>query len=895
MSTEKNTCVRIIGQTGGQFVVRQGNDEQAGGGQAYPFLQRFEKWGIINRSAKAPAIQSGADAIYPSLRTVKDGKVIDILIPTDSRSPHPTEGVPGLEDVNEPMRGLSTADFLNQVGLNVSLRRGDAVLSKRLSRVFSPYRWWAFMDNDDVNIVHSDEIDPAVWDGIGLVSRDFMKRYIVACQIAWMQAGIAEKFQKRYTQELLHCNRFEITIMTEQGQEKGDVVVVDTMPHYAKCADFLFPTGSTKTEVAFHKGVFVGVRQPRHAKRRMRLDAQSLINLYGFFTNEQLIAWLEADSAEWLAAIADGRTDTLMSNMLHAESAAELDKLTDWWLGDYFASGGQAMWFSGVVQALGRQRNKQLNIGTQMKSRFPIPGGRYYIAPASTVGIDVPCGFVHLSDKYASAFVNDADWKTYIVDVLGGADGDDAVWCLPFTDVGDVVDEIDPVTGEVTTHDGKRVLLWRSPNQPGEYVLLHPTDRTADLDYAWAEMDSRALPTRIDEMGDTVVYGELPVPPSPAETPDYSIQLMTEAIARTQANSGVLGSYVNVLMVCYAMLGRLPKWLPARLEDVIDGSVKDGRDLSPVMDWCQNTAVPTLTQHLVISAGLVHRIAGFTDNPIQTTTGHWYDQLLTAAKQHLAELQQQVNALSQQTCPPIEALDIGIEYAETAAGALSLYRRRIAQTQARQIASASTYANAHAETLTALKNAREAQIPTVGVMCGLMLKLYVGGVDSATADNILWQSAIAENAPCQSTMTDLMLATLRHIGLLGDPTWSEIGAVLAYEDAPETEAVAATFNGAWFNLNAANDGPYTTMRDVPKPLASQLKASLADQVTAMVGTTLALREVDGRIVADTSYGVLFGYLKRGQEPALAGIKQVMVRYAEATADGNVGMILQPVK
>ena len=40
------------------------------------------------------------------------------------------------------------------------------------------------------------------------------------------------------------------------------------------------------------------------------------------------------------------------------------------------------------------------------------------------------------------------------------------------------------------------MLVWRSPNQVGEYVVLKPTEQSHDL--PWATADGRKLPPRVD-------------------------------------------------------------------------------------------------------------------------------------------------------------------------------------------------------------------------------------------------------------------------------------------------------------------------------------------------------------------------------------------------------------
>src|SRR5690606_20724898 len=104
----------------------------------------------------------------------------------------------------------------------------------------------------------------------------------------------------------------------------------------------------------------------------------------------------------------------------------------------------------------------------ERRLRCPVPGGRYYIFPSAVGGQEVPAGHIELDPATATAWVNGGDWLDYIVDVLGGCDGDDALWVFPFTD-----------------SDGeKKVLAWRSPNQLGEYVVLKPTEDYHTIQWA---------------------------------------------------------------------------------------------------------------------------------------------------------------------------------------------------------------------------------------------------------------------------------------------------------------------------------------------------------------------------------------------------------------------------
>ena len=243
--------------------------------------------------------------------------------------------------------------------------------------------------------------------------------------------------------------------------------------------------------------------------------------LHRFFTTERLLTWLKQESQFFLATLHNGEIEQLLHNLLNVDSAEALTKLENWWLGSYFAGGGAAMWFSGVVQALARQRHKQLAMQINGKHRFPIPGARLYIFPAAVGTRDVPSGHVELDFACATAFVADSDWLDYIVPVLGGCDGDDALWLFPFRDQAD--------------DNNRKLLLWRSPNQDGEYVLLQPTVASDDVGNGWPLLDSRLLSPRIDTIGkDEIIYGVLPHDTTAVHPDLYALRL-PELRARAKA------------------------------------------------------------------------------------------------------------------------------------------------------------------------------------------------------------------------------------------------------------------------------------------------------------------------------------------------------------------------
>ena len=124
--------------------------------------------------------------------------------------------------------------------------------------------------------------------------------------------------------------------------------------------------------------------------------------------------------------------------------------------------------------------------------------------------------------------VNNQDWLDHIVAVLGGCDGDDAVWVFPFRDAAD---------------RRRKILVWRSPNQLGEYALLQPTEGSHKLEWAvpggtlaYPSMDSRLLPPRIDTV--TYRYEALETEEEYEEAePVYSVAALWPTVERAAART----------------------------------------------------------------------------------------------------------------------------------------------------------------------------------------------------------------------------------------------------------------------------------------------------------------------------------------------------------------------
>ena len=850
------------------------------GDMVYPFLSGLN-WQIRSRpmvNQENIADLNEADiATIPTLRWVKDGQVSDLFVP-----------------------GMDADAFWAATGLRASMHKGGYVFSKRLGRLLRPFRYWAFFDKEAIDIDHNPQLAANLWDGCGLMSRHVVERMAEQLNLS-----------RRHRRELHQTRRFEVTIMHEGGQEKGDVLVVDDLLH-----DFEFPAGSAKTEITLNDGrTFVGLT-PRHSHDEMRLDIQSLINLYPFFDRVHLNAWMRMEGTMFLQGMKDAHDlKRVMKRLFKVEDAENLAKLGNWHVGEYLASGGNIMWFAGMVKAVGKGHIKRLigNLGRfdretgevrKYKMRFPIPGGRFYIFPAAVGRRDVPAGHVELDPYTATAWVNDNDWLDYIVDVLGGCDGDDALWVFPFADKAE--------------NDEHKILLWRSPNQLGELVVLQPTQRsheivwdiphgslawgTTDGKLAWPQMDSRKLPARIDTVAQAynTFDGE---DVSDINSDSYSVAAMKPTVVRTLANANALGAFCNMLMISVLTTGGNPAILPARLENVIDATVKTGGDLTAVQTWLRQTARDIAASDVAVPQVVANRLMPLLDKHTQgtltTRNNSWLDLLATDLDSYISEFWFDVEALALEACPPIAMFEQGRPWLELGRQLRGAYARvfREALTVEGQIGEVE-FARAEEVTHDFL-----AQWPVEKrdcILLGAAAHLYSQGpVDGEPVrDQLLWQlGQVDECGKRQEGIAHLFIQALRDTGLMGQPMWQNGEARLDWLFVPERACpgTPVIFNGVWFNYHRLQHPDITRMSLVPVDVREKVKAKIASMAeTKFTRMVLTMEDAsNGRLQAVTEHGNVFGYVAKNHMAAANQHETWKVAWATAV-DGNINAILLPV-
>jgi hypothetical protein len=268
------------------------------GGATYPFLEASGRaWNIVTWSIDDPPDIHPAhrfDLTQPTLRWVNGNTTVDVFVD-----------------------GMTTQQYLDATGLELDMRKGGYVLSKRLSRIMRPHFVSGMFSSEEVSVRYMDELGPEgekVWDGAGVISRRMLERMVLSQE---MPGAKREQLQR----ELKHTHRVEFTVMSEDGQDKGHAIVSDDLD-----VDFLMRR-DTKKEVRLTNGQkFVGIGFV-HGHDDMRLDIQSLINLHPFFEEGQLGEWLDQEGKLFCQSIETGEVAEVMSRI---DRHATLEDVQGW-------------------------------------------------------------------------------------------------------------------------------------------------------------------------------------------------------------------------------------------------------------------------------------------------------------------------------------------------------------------------------------------------------------------------------------------------------------------------------------------------------------------------------------------------------------------------------------
>lgn len=764
------------------------NPSQPMGGFSYPWLQG--DWKIISVELTEKRAADKMAALMkqnPTLVTVRDSAVVFVF-----------------------------GELTHK--LNMSMKKGGFVLSKRISRLIRPYRLYDFVSN--LKVVYHDH-SAKTWDGAALINRKTVMRLAKK-----LTTNMDARKRAIVLREIKSIGRVEFTLQSERGQDKGHALVVDGVNF-----DLYLPQ-DTKTEIKMQAGPvsFLGI-SPVHGKENIWLDQQSLVNLHPFFPQESLVQWLDEEGDRVINELKDGKVNELLEKL-----TVEQDE-NQWLISKLAQAGFDIRWSAHLSRMVTNVHLKRLESRTLTKMRLPIPGQRLYVMVDAVGQRKVNPGYALLDPENGTIWVSESDWPELSA-VWGGADQDDGMWVFPFK----------------LKNGHQRLLVWRSPNQQGEYVVLKSMTRIAG---EIPQLDPKVLPPRIDQRNLTSL-GYIPHTNGHKDIP-YTKELMWPAITRATANVAALGMFCNILMIAAATGTNITKF-PALLEEVVDATVKTGEDMSRVKHWCKMAA-----QHLLpheLPQILHHRIENLIDEDtfLIDDPQHWMSVLMACVEAHISMWTAKREDYLATLKPPTEVLVQGGGFSNAGGKLRQLYYDQLGQ-EPKDADFERARRALETELIKFGKDARK-------VLLGMWANAYFKAVDKPMSDLPIW---VQTNDKRKTSIADLTLQSLQEIGVLGRVVKSSAGLVRFYEVNPvKLSGTSLNINGVWFShAQSSLNKKFARMGEIPKPLRDKFKAEIAERAARgyYTGREIELRkqeygEDEIRLLAYDS-GHLIGYASRG--------------------------------
>ncbi|MCA9999892.1 MAG: hypothetical protein KDE56_29215, partial [Anaerolineales bacterium] len=234
---------------------------------------------------------------------------------------------------------------------------------------------------------------------------------------------------------------------------------------------------------------------------------------------------------------------------------------------------------------------------------------------------------------------------------------------------------------------------------------------------------------------------------------------------------------------------------------------------------------------------------------------------------HITTYEAEIAALSAEAAPPVAVIEHGYKWA-----AQGQQLRRIFQSGIRCELPFSAIEQKSLDYLNIWSNDDNRRWVLLGSLADA---IHRGGSDA-----VAWQQALAPKT----------ISALRAIGVIGEPVWTRVGALLWYEENVPT-VVPLQINGVWFNWLKSQGHHFSTMTSVPQELRERAKAKVAELANGrFLGQVITTQVTDGdRITTYTANNNLFGFVQRGQELVATASHRWSIQSAIAQ-DGNLFII-----
>lgn len=514
--------------------------------------------------------------------------------------------------VDKDDRQVRFSEFLKRFGINVKSQNLFKT-GKYLSRVFRPIRYGCFYKDLDIHVNHNPEYKGAITDGISLISLDLAK------SLGWKNAEPNSSAQ--------------FTLFYKGGLVKGHCVLSSKINHDV----VIYGEDNIKQEISLNNGLEYVALEPVKLGKSLRLDIQSLLNLWGLFGGDQYLRWAQAGIEKFKSDLFAGRLKDWLDN-IDEISGEDYDR-EKWTLRKAVYHGIDYRRFPGLLRASWTMfRNSMITFAENSNGnpvfRIPVPGGRRGYLRVDLRDHDehgnfrstVRRGEIEL-DQYGNVWVHPSD-TSVTFDTLGGADQDDNLAIIPV--------------------EGNKAVIYRNPNQYGEYSIF-------PIKYSGVVVKNAnklvgVIPMKIaspktvennssNSTGNNILNSLLATLETAPNYITYNRTNLLRTYSSIEGNATNVGLAANAEMIRSSigivdsqLLAKLIKEFSWNLERIIDSTVKDGVSSEEDMRSVNDLLSYVVENKLSIPKSIVHRLPKSLREDAALAEQHPLDELFEAIK-----------------------------------------------------------------------------------------------------------------------------------------------------------------------------------------------------------------------------------------------------------------------
>ncbi|HOJ19708.1 MAG TPA: hypothetical protein PLT92_14185 [Ignavibacteriaceae bacterium] len=516
---------------------------------------------------------------------------------------------------------LTSSQFCKRLGLKIESKNLFKT-GKYLSRIFRPTKYSGFFRNC-FSISAFPPVGPgSTTDGISIIPLS------LAQKLGWEDAKSG--------------NSAQFTLFYKNGLIKGHCLISDAIGFNSIiCTNFI------KNDLKFDKDYLYIAIEPVKLSMSVRMDIQSLLNLWNLFGEEQYFDWAKKGIEQYKDALVSGKLSEILDDFEHITSG-EYEK-ESWVL-------KKAIWhkidytrFPGLMRIGWQMFRKSILQFAERKGnpvfRIPVPSAfRGYLRcdlrdhdENGYFESSVPKGTIHL-DKLGNIWIHKDNIVEYM-HILSGGDQDDSAVVIPV--------------------EGNRAVLFRNPNQSGEYLIANFThDPELEITHesriigsvtqkVFLEMNEETSVK--DSTGNSLIDGYLEKKENEENYQDYNQTNLLRTFSKVASNGANIGIVANAEMIRSAigienqiLFNDLCSTFCWNLERVIDSVVKDGVSCSEDL-----FAVNCMYEHLSetkssIPSVLLNRLPEGIRECFLTDNKSRVDQLFEAVKFLIKETDKEV-------------------------------------------------------------------------------------------------------------------------------------------------------------------------------------------------------------------------------------------------------------